>query len=214
MIDILRALLERRMTRAEAEAWTRERETPAFDSPTASVVFEALRRIQTDGERVRDLELHAWLDALVNGEAFVGDPDPLVRLRMDLDTLAERTGATPIHWGSHRSLRFAALASGRPFMARAATEQHDTIDVYKLAGDPWADALIELFEHFAIDDLDAVAFHPMVDLAELPVWALWRVDDNANNFEMARYRSYAKAELQERIYRERGHRQFYWVDPV
>ena len=56
-----------------------------------------------------------------------------------------------------------------------------------------------------------IAFAPEVNLAELPVWVLWREDDNGNRVEIDRYRSYAKAEQDERIYADRGHRQSYWI---
>ncbi|NJK32877.1 MAG: hypothetical protein HC927_10985 [Deltaproteobacteria bacterium] len=65
-----------------------------------------------------------------------------------------------------------------------------------------------------MDDADVGYVHPKVDLAKLPVWALWRQDDNANRFEIARFRSYAKAYAQERMFTARGHRQTYWVDPL
>lgn len=55
---------------------------------------------------------------------------------------------------------------------------------------------------------------PRVDLDELPSWVLWRSDDNGNQFEMERFRSYAKAELHERIYTNRGHKQLYWIRPA
>ena len=225
LINVLRALLEHRMTRPQAAAWAAELRSsggPTFDSATALAVFDALAWVDErdgDGQQVRDVDLHAYLAELRGGACFVGDRDPLVRLRLDLDQLAERVGTKPTRWwcsglGWFEELRFATLASERPFVATAAQGQREHVDVYKLARDPWRDALIDLFEHLVVDDHDAIAFDPAVNLAELPVWALWREDDNANRFEMERYRSYSKAELHERIYRERGHKQFYWVDPV
>ena len=77
-----------------------------------------------------------------------------------------------------------------------------------------ADAAVAYLGDDATDERVFAALHPDVDLTQLPVWALWREDDNANKFEMARYRSYAKAIAREKIYRDRGHRQFYWVDPA
>jgi hypothetical protein len=219
MIDVLRALLDGRMTRAQAEAWAR-RPGQIFDSPSAAAVFEALASVDERddaGELVREVELRAYLDALAGGERFFGDPDPLVCLRLDLDTLAERVGATPIRWwsmglGWTRELRFAALASGRPFVAIA--HEPERVDVHTLARAPWRDALVELFEHLAIDEREAIAFGPRVELGELPVWVLWRQDDNGNQVEMDRFRSYAKAELHERIYTDRAHRQSYWIRPA
>ena len=217
MLDILRALLEGRMTRAQVQAWAHARRPASFDSATAAAVFEALLGID-DEDIVRDVELRAYLDALEVGQRFVGDADPLVCLRMELDALAEQVGATPIHWwtaglGWARELSFAALASGRPFVAIARADQPERVYVHKLARDPWQDALVELFEQLAIDDREAIGFDPQVDLAELPVWSLCREDDNGNQFEIDRYRSYAKAELYERIYTDRGHRQSYWIRP-
>lgn len=150
---------------------------------------------------------------------MLADPDPLVGLELAIDAFAERVGATPIRWwrtglGWFCEVRFATLATGRPFVAVAELGQDHGVGIHKHTDDPWKGALIDLFEHFAIDERDTIMLHPAVDLAELPVWALWREDDNANKFEMDRYRSYAKATRDEQIYRDRGHRQFYWVDPV
>lgn len=216
MIDMLRALLDGRMTRAQVQGWTLAQANPNFDSATAAAVFEALRSVEDDDTIVSEVELRAYVEALTVGERFIGDPDPLVCIRMDIEALAEQLGATPIRWwtpglGWARELSFAALVSGRPFVAVARTEQPDRTYVHKRAGDPWQDALVELFEQLAIDEREAIAFAPEIELAALPVWVLWREDDNGNRVEIDRYRSYAKAELDERIYTDRGHRQSYWI---
>jgi hypothetical protein len=217
MIDMLRALLDGHMTRAQAQAWALARAPASFDSATAAAVFEALVGLD-DNAIVGDVELRAYVAALASGQRFVGDPDPLVCIRMEIDALAEQVGATPIHWwsaglGWTRELSFAALASGRPFVAVARAEQPDRTYVHKRVGDLWQDALVELFEQLAIDDREAIAFAPEIELAELPVWVLWREDDNGNRVEIDRYRSYAKAELDERLHTDRGHRQSYWIRP-
>ncbi|WP_346674074.1 hypothetical protein [Nannocystis sp. SCPEA4] len=41
-----------------------------------------------------------------------------------------------------------------------------------------------------------------------------RQDDNGNAFELARFRSHAKACAQEHVFTARGHRQLYWVEPA
>lgn len=217
MIDMLRARLDGRMNRAQLQAWALARAPASFDSATVTAVFEALVGLEDDAI-VGDVELRAYVEALASGQRFVGDPDPLVCLRMDIDVLAEQVRATPIHWwtpglGWTRELSFAALASGRPFVAVARAEQPGRTYVHERAGDRWQDALVELFEQLAIDEREAIALSPEVELAELPVWVLWREDDNGNRVEIDRYRSYAKAELDERLYTERGHRQSYWIRP-
>lgn len=216
MIDIMRALIDDRMTRAQAQAWAQARAPARFESATAASVFEALVGLEDNEAIMGDVELRAYVEALACGQRFVGDSDPLVCLRMNLDALAEQVSATPIRWwtaglGWTRELSFASLASGRPFVAVAPAEQPDRTYVHRRAGDPWHAALTDLFEQLAIDDRDAIALAPEVELAALPVWVLWREDDNGNRVEIDRYRSYAKAEQDERIYTDRGHRQSYWI---
>ena len=78
----------------------------------------------------------------------------------------------------------------------------------------WNEAIVDLFEALAIDDADALRIDPRVDLAKLPSWVMWRCDDDDNSFEMARFRSYAKACAQAQMYTARGHRQTYRVGPA
>jgi hypothetical protein len=222
----LRALLDGRMTRAEVQAWTRELWPPGsgqggpFTSATAASVFDSLWIFvdpRTGREMVRDIELRAYLRWLGEGESFLADNEPLVVLAGDIDGLAARTGTEAVRWwcdglGWHASLRFSAPARGRPFVVHAALERPTTLDVRKLRSDDWHDALVDLFETLAIDDADTLFIDPHVDLAQLPAWSLWRQDDNGNRFEMARFRSYAKACAHERMFTARGHKQNYWVE--
>lgn len=223
MVDMLRALLDGRMSRDQASAWVDEQLAAkvSFRSAIAIAVFDSLGSIterDADGELLREVELRAYLDELLRGECVLMDADYLAGLPMTIDELGERVGVTPVRWwvrglGWFFELSFATLASGRRFVARCHEDDRSGgVGIHKPAADPWQDALVDLFEHFAIDDGDGVIVHPDLDLAELPVWALWREDDNANKFEMARFRSYAKATAQEKLYRDRGHRQFYWVE--
>ena len=44
-----------------------------------------------------------------------------------------------------------------------------------------------------------------------PMWALCRLDDNGNEFEMGRYADEAAAERARREFERRGHKQLYFV---
>ncbi|MFY0534354.1 hypothetical protein [Nannocystis pusilla] len=112
------------------------------------------------------------------------------------------------------SVRFCAPACGRPFVAQGLLERPKGLGICKLRGADLHDAIVDLFEALAIDDEDCSFIHPQVDLARLPVWALWHEDDSGNRFELARFRSYAKAREQARMFTARGHKQAYWVDPA
>ena len=230
MIEQLRALIEGRRTRAQVEDWAR---ALAVGLPYPTVPFPGHGRAHLvwaslvnaherhdEGEIVRLGDLRAYLDWLTRGESFVGVPEQLVGLPISLDALAERTGTTPVRsWceglGWMGELRFGATLSGRPFVAFGdALGAGAGTAIHERKGDPWHEALIDLFETFAIDERDTTQLREDVDLAQLPVWSFWREDDNANRFEIERFRSYAKAEAQVELFRARGHRQFYWVEPA
>lgn len=58
---------------------------------------------------------------------------------------------------------------------------------------PWPGAACVYDSLVSMDDRDEIVLRPTIDIEQLPVWSLWRVDHNGNEFEMARDRSYAKA---------------------
>ena len=230
MIEQLRGLIEGRKTRAEVVDWAR---ALAVGLPYPTVPFPGHGRAHLvwaslvnaherhdEGEVVRLGDLRAYLDWLTRGDTFVGTRDMLVGLPIHVDTLAERTGTTPVRasWsgiGWVPELCFGATVSGRPFagLGQGLGVGRGTA-IHERQGDPWREALIDLFETLAIDERDTTQLREDVDLAQLPVWSFWREDDNANRFEIERFRSYAKAEAQVELFRARGHRQFYWVEPA
>lgn len=225
----LRALIEGRATRADVMKWTRELWPPGsgqggpFISGEASSIFSSIWNLDEqwgDGPLVRDVDLRGYLRWLSEGETFHADEnDPLVILDRDLTALAAQVGGEVIRWwldgiGWCCDLRFCAPARGRAFMAGSTLRRPGSVEIFKLRGDDPHDALIELFEALAIDDEDCKHISPAINLSRLPVWALWREDDNVNRFEVARFRSYAKARAHEQIFTARGHKQTYWVDPA
>jgi hypothetical protein len=220
MIEILEGLLAGRMTRASVHEWI-ESDWPQCWRDVglpgnANFVLGALWNIDDRDDHGRDYvgepELRAYLDVLRGGESLIVDHDPLIGLSWGVDVLAERVGGQPIHWiyegtGWEVEIRFCTRASGRAFNATGG-------GIYKSRHDPWREALIDLFEGLAIDERDVTWLNPKIDLAQLPEWALWREDDNANRFEIERSHCFAKLDRQEQILRDRGHKQSYWVDPV
>ncbi|MFV8753217.1 hypothetical protein ACNOYE_21935 [Nannocystaceae bacterium ST9] len=228
MIEQLSALLEGLTTRERVEAWAGERwpegsgqGTPFVGNPNAHVVFASLLNVaEREGEHeiVRLADLRAYLDWLTRGEVFsCATREPLIGLSLGIDELAERTCTSAVRcWvdglGWRAELRFCAAASGRPFHASGPIHQPG-VEIHERRGDLWRDAVIDLFETLAIDERDVAWLREDVELGLLPEWSFWREDDNANRFEIERFRSYAKAEAQVELFRARGHKQFYWVEP-
>lgn len=166
---------------------------------------------------MREVDLRAYLRWLAEGEASLVDDEALVVLERDLEELATTTGTEAIRgWlegiGGCVTVRSCAPACGRPFVARGLLERPKGLGICKQRGDDLHDAIIDLFEAPAIDDEDCSFIHPQADLARSPAWALWREDESGNRFEVARFRSYAKAREQARMFTARG--QVYRVDPA
>lgn len=229
MLATIEAILAGEITRAAALVQINELAAACQDAgrrfrghADASVVFESLLSLDQYTEAgqpfVREVDLRAYRRWLLEGPTFIGTKDWVVGLHMSIDELAGLVGGEPVRsWnaglGWFVELRFCAVASGRPFAAIGALEQSGGVGVHFRRDDIAHEALVDLFETLAIDDHDVV-LHPDIDPTQLPQWALWREDDNGNRFEIERYRCYAKAVEQERIFTARGHRQSYWVDPV
>lgn len=227
MIDRLRGLLDGRTTRAEVLAWTRELwQTSGLGEPLraadAASVFESLcslDRRHGDDQLIRPVDLRVYLRWLTEGECFHADEDQLFTLERDVEAFAAWTGTATVRWwytgiGWWVSTRFCTPARGMPFVAHGMLERPGVMDIVKRRSDDFNAAVVDLFEALAIDDADVSFLHPQVDVRRLPAWALWRQDDNGNRFEMARYRSYAKARAQWQLYTDRGHKQTYWIEPA
>lgn len=233
LIEQLRGHLAGRSSRADLAAWIRGLGRPVYGQQgpfrwhPACCVFDSLQALELfrgDVPWIREVDLRAYLRWLREGDDLVFfEEAPLITLKRDIDAFATETGTEAIRWFNDMtglesklfwwvSTRFAAPPRGRPFYAHGLLEEPGIVDVWKLRSDDWNEAIVDLFEMLAIDDADAVRIDPRVELAKLPVWALWRRDDNNNSFEMARFRSYAKAGAQAQMYTARGHRQTYWVD--
>lgn len=226
LVERLCALLDGRATRSEVRAWARELWPPEagqgspFTSGTATAVFSALWNLDErhgGADVVRDSDLRVYLRWLREGDWCQRDEVPLIGLERDIDELAAQTGTEPFRWpleglGWLVSLPFCAPATVRPFIAHASLSRPSRLDIHKLRSDDPHAAIVDLFEALAIDDADVGHLDPRVDLSRLPTWALWRQDDNGNRFEMARFRSYAKACAQEQLFTARGHKQNYWVE--
>lgn len=225
MIAHLRALIGGRMTREELLAWARAlwpadrgQDGPFRYQPAISV-FDSLWNLDQrrgSAELVREVDLREYLRWLCEGETVEADEMPLVKLKRDIEAFAAEVGTEAIRWacegfGWEVMVRFCASGTGRPFVAQANLAYPGVLTIHKLRGHPLEAALVDLFEALAIDEND-VELCPDVDLSRLPTWALWREDDYANRFEIARFHSYAKAFAQERMFTARGHRQIYWVD--
>lgn len=228
MIGQLRGLLTGRSTRAEVLAWAHELWPPGsgqggpFRWAMAACVFASILSLHerhADRELVRERDLRAYLRWLSEGELFHADDDAVINLAGEIEAFAARTGGEVVRWwfdgiGWVQTVHFCAPGSGRPFVVHSMLERPTGLGFCKLRSDDWTEAAIDLFEALAIDDDDVYYLNPAIDRARLPVWALWRQDDSGNHFEIAQFRSYAKACAQQRMYTQRGHKQMYWVDPA
>jgi hypothetical protein len=226
LIAKLEEVLDGRSTRAQVMHWARDpqRAWPEYRLPgSASAVANALCNLDARGfdgrEFVGEHELRVYLDTLRRGESFVGTGEPFVGLALDIDSFAARLDLRPVHWlddGVDWSveLQFGVPTSGRAFLAACDARARTPVEIRRQRHVGWRDALTDLFEGLALDEHEVTWWHPEIELVRLPRWALWREDDNANQFELERSYSFAKLELRERTMRERGHRQFYWIDPV
>jgi hypothetical protein len=226
MIAILEALLEGRMSSAEVSEWAdqawRGEHVPLHG--TANAVWCSLGWIEQLDARGRayvgERECRAYLGALRAGETFMGEPEPVLGLALDIEQLGARFAVPVAHWaeegigGWSEETLFAVPASGRTYRAAVPAGIRGKVAIYKQRHVALLDAVIDLFEGLEIDERDAILLHPQVELAQLPEWALWRVDDNANQFEIDRSRSYAKLDAFETRLRNAGHRQSYWIDPA
>ena len=61
---------------------------------------------------------------------------------------------------------------------------------------------------------DLRGLHPAVVVSRLPVWAVWRQDDNGGTFLVRRLCSQAAAERLVEVLAARGHKQTYWAEAV
>lgn len=226
LVANLRALLAGRMTRAEMSTWLDELWPPGsgqggpFRRQPAVSVFDSLALDERWGDAllVREVDLRAYLRWLSEGECFEADEDAVIVLDHDIEDFATQTGTEAIRWwhdglGWWTSLQFCSPASGRPYVVHSELKRPTAMGFNKQKTVDWNDAIVDLFEVLAIDDDDVSFINSQVDLTRLPTWVLKRQDDNGNGFEMARFRSYAKARAQEQMYTARGHRQIYWVEP-
>jgi hypothetical protein len=225
MVAILEALLEGRMSTAEASEWAgqawRGEHIALYGAANAvRCGLGWIDQLDAQGRAyVGEREFRAYLDALRGGETFMGEPEPVLGLAIDIEQLAARFAVPVAHWAEEgigwiEETRFAIPASGRTYRGAVSAGIRGKVAIYKQRHVALLDAVIDLFEGLEIDERDAILLHPQVELAQLPEWALWRVDHNSNQFEIDRSRSYAKLDAFETRLRNTGHRQSYWIDPA
>ncbi|WP_394538908.1 hypothetical protein PRJ39_25835 [Lysobacter enzymogenes] len=68
--------------------------------------------------------------------------------------------------------------------------------------------LDDVLRHLGLSESELAAVRPGLGPAS---WQLWRLDDNGNEFEMARFQTQGHAEWVGRQYQANGHRQTYFV---
>lgn len=220
---VVEKLVAGTMSRDEAMAWGRGVSGGAHNGPTGLVVNALIFIDERDAKGrlfVGEASLHAYLDVLRHGTHWAAR-DPLLGLPLDIDGFAARVGGEVVHWledgtGWLAEVRWAARTSGWSYSAQAPGQgARGPVSIHPLPGTDLLRSVHDVFEDLAVDERDVHIVPELVPLLEqLPRWALWREDDNANRFEIERSCCFAKLELHERTMRERGHRQFYWIDPA
>lgn len=232
VLDMIRVLVEAihgRITRADVVAWSRTiwpngsgQGGPFRRHGTASTVFDSIYNLDRD-DVVREHDLRAYVRWLAEGEALQPDDAPIAVLHgRPSDWLPTPALDAPVRcWidglGWHEGVQLACPATGRPLMATSRLEPSNSeraVSIMMRAGDDAREAVLDLFETFAIDERDVVYLDPRVQVATLPVWQLWRLDDNGNEFQMETFRSRAKALETQARFEARGHRQSYFVRPA
>lgn len=228
LIDTLTALLDGRMSRAEANRWSHTLEPPhartggLFTALEATRVFDSIYDLGVmHGEEpmVRAEDLYAYLRWLREGQSFQEDGEALFVIEADIEDFAAQTETEAVRWlyqglGWWVSVRFCTPASQRPFVAHAELARPGVLGFQKRRGDDWNESIVDLFEALGIDDKDTKYINPKIDVTTLPSWGLWREDDEGQHFEVARYRCYAKACARMAAFAAEDERYVYWVDPA
>jgi hypothetical protein len=151
---------------------------------------------------LREVDIASNLRDLTEGRLPEGEE--LAGIRLDIEEFAARCGKIPFRFwlhglGWYRGLHFCTPANGRPFYANTPLDQSGPgFVVLKLVEHDWHEAIVDLFEAFAIDDRDAILL-PQIDVSKLPQWELVRGRERVDTF-----RSYAKALTVQARLREQG----------
>ncbi len=228
MIRVLEEAIHGRITRADVVAWSRAiwpcqsgQGGPFPRHGVASTVFDSIYNLDRD-EVVRDHDLRAYVRWLAEGEAFQSDPAPVAVLHgRPSDWVPTPSLDAPVRsWidglGWYEEVQLACPATGRPLLATSPldpSKSEQAVSIMMRLGDEAREAVLDLFETFAIDECDVIYVDPRVQAETLPVWQLWRLDDNGNEFLIEAFRSRAKAVATQARFEARGQRQTYFVRP-
>lgn len=67
--------------------------------------------------------------------------------------------------------------------------------------------------HYADWILDRIFKAEFYGALDAPVWAVMRQDDNGNHFTIEKHIHRSRAQEIKNLLEERGHKQFYWIEP-
>ena len=151
-----------RQVRAGVVQWARDVATPKRLHADAHAVVESLCAANEMEDGVLVLggdDFAGYLRLLSEGEAFHGDDDPLVLLRLSLSSLDAQSASKAVRFwevglGWYWERRFCSPATGRPFVATTDVEG-SVMTVRKRREDDGSEALEDLLEtlrveHFSI----------------------------------------------------------------
>jgi hypothetical protein len=213
-LAILDGFVAGRLSRAEVVAWAMQRLDQRHWILESIVNLDEHR----DGVPVVSVADVAWYAEELRAGGPRWDERGLVKLPRDAESLSASTGV-PVHrsWvaglGWEQSLRFGSLATGRGFSASILEMRPGgpTATLSTCHGDDPQEAAIDLLETLALRWDEVTWWSPEVDLAKLPVWAVWRQDDNGNELKVTDYPAFSTATAVVEAMAARGHKQTYWT---
>lgn len=147
-----------RQARATVAQWARDVATPKRLHADAHAVVESLcaaDEMEDDVLVLGEDDFAGYLRLLSEGEAFHGDDDPLVLLRLALSSLDAQSASKPVRFwevglGWYLERRFCSPATGRPFVAMADVEG-SMMTVRKRREDDGPEALEDLLETLRVE---------------------------------------------------------------
>jgi hypothetical protein len=214
MLALTQRFLDGKATAVEVEVWARAIDHNVFRSWIADDLHTCLYNIQD--VRREDLE---WHIAEIRAGTTPFDKEPFARLNVPLSEIARRVQSTTTRFyieglGAFEGVRFASLATARPFFA--ATDLSRTCDVdvvtvhYPQTEEKQLEIVQDLFDTLVIGEEET----SYVRAPALPRWRLMRLDDNCNTAQVSTFTGYAKARAALAHYESKLHKQSYWLEQM
>jgi hypothetical protein len=214
MVALTERFLDGKVDAAEVEVWARRIDGRVLRSWIADDLHTCLYNIQD--VRREDLEWHL---AEIRTGMTPFDEESFASLTLPLSEIAGRMQRSTTRFyleglGAFEGVRFASLATGRPFLAAVLRDSKRGAGVvtvqYPAEEQKQVEVVQDLFNTLVIDQ-DETSY---LRAPPLPRWRLMRLDDNANTAEMSILTGYAKARAALAQYQSKLHKQTYWLETI